>query len=256
MLNPPKTTYVWNLDGTLFNEFPSQKEAAGAIGISDGPMSFALRRNRVLKWKYVVSRDAAFPGVPEYFQNYSKHVWVWGLDGKFICEYMSSGKAAKAIKTSTQNVDRSIRDFYVVNGEYIITDSPEPPVLSKYFKEKVVVEKLPKYKLEERKWVSLGEYEGMEEASKESGLSARGIRLMIKGGNVYRKVFRARMRGRKIFIEKREWVESGKFKTITEIADKIKVSPQAAWRTSKIGGIILDRYKILRNPQPNQTATV
>jgi len=262
MPNPRKPIKVWNLDGTLADSFPSQTEAAIALHSSRPNISLAARHKRVIAGKYRVSCEDIFPAVPFVPHKNSKPVWAWDINLNLLGEYTSQERAGKAHGVTSQSVRHSMKKGHAVDGKYIFTVSPAPPALKPYLLKRIEKSKpkptLPceKYGLIEFKWVSLGEHKEMEDAAKASGLSPRTIRRMIANGCIHHKIFRARMRGRKIFIEKREWVESGKFKTLTEIANKIKVSPAAASRTSKIGGIISDKYKILRNPQPNQTADV
>lgn len=249
--NPSKPIHAWTLDGTKVGTFQSGRIASGPLCISQGAISRAAREGRIIGGKYLLSYQDSFPGITDFIHKKSSPVWAWDIDGKPVGEYASQERAAKALDISSQSVRDSMRWHTSVKGGYIFTDSPAPPVLSEYRlipyikkepKQKAV--KSRKYILEELKWVGLGEFKDIGDASNAVGLRAKVIRRMILDGKVYNKTFRARMKGRKIFIEKQALMPIGEFGKLVDIANKINESAALVWQCVRSEGLIRKRYKV------------
>ncbi len=257
ILNPAKPIHAWTLDGTKVGVFPSGREAVDTLCRSQGVISNAARNWKILGGKYVVSYHDIFPGVPPFSHKSASHVWVWSTVGEPIGDYPSQERAAKALGISPQSVRDSVRRGSIVKKKYVFTDSPEPPVLSRReAKVKPVSVKQDKYRMEQQEWVSLGEFKDMEDASNVTGLHPRTIRRMISNGRVYKTSCHAKMKGKLICIEKREWQPAGKFKTLVEISAKIGVTPISVCNALKNGWVIGGKYKVSRIAKPIPEPTV
>lgn len=265
ILNPAKPIHAWTLDGTKVGEFPSGREAVDTLCRSQGVISNAARNWKILGGKYIVSYGDVFPGVPEFSHKNASAVWAWTAAGEPIGEYPSQGLASQSLGVSPQSVRDSIKRVSVVKSKYVFTDSPVAPVLShnqltvlkkREARKKPAIEKYEKYALEERKWVSLGEFKDMEEASTATGLSARNIHRMAYNGTVWQKNYRAKRKGKLICVEKQEWHPAGKFKTLSEMSGKVGAVCGTILHAVNTNGVIGGKYKVSRIAKPIPEPTV
>lgn len=251
-INPKKPIFAWELDGTFIGEFPSKVEAAIELASSDYCVGESARKWKVIGGKYLASYTNKFPGLPNRVHGKSKPVWAWDTECNLIGEYPSRRRAAKALAVGEQAIQYGLSNNYVVNGKYLFTNLPEPPVLSdrqqkrlKGKDPKVAVPKKPKYVLLEAKWVLIGEFKDVESAAVASGLSPRTVYRIVKSGTVYQKTFRAKMKKRLIVVEKLEWIESTeRFVTMADVANRIGLSVDSVSQAIKNGGKVGGKYKV------------
>ena len=257
--------YVFNLDGTFYKDFPSQKAAADELCTTDSNIIFAVRDRRPILGKYVVSRSNAFPGFEEKIHALCVPCWAWNTDLELVGNYPSTKRAAKAFGLEAHAVQHSILSGHIADGKYIFTRSPEPPELRSMQlvrlgkKPKVVYQPKDhpdKYQVSNATWVKVDSFSDMEDAAHSMGVSVGRARLMLQKRFVYNKTYRIRMVNRKLLVEKREWEAAGKYKILEDVCQVVKATRSQIHQAIDNDAVIGGKYKVSRIMQPIPEPTV
>ena len=257
--------YVFNLDGTFYKDFPSQKAAAQELCTSDSNIIFAVRHKRPILGKYIASHSNVFPGFEEKIHGLCIPCWAWNTNLELVGNYPSPKIAAKKLGLEAYIVQTSILSGYVADGKYLFTRTPESPKLSSMQlvrlgkKPKVVYQHKDhpdKYQVSKAKWVKAGSFLDMEDAAHLMGIPPYRARIILKGKSIYDKTYRIRKVNRKLLVEKREWEAVGKYKTMEEVCKVVKATLPQVYNSLDSDAVIGGKYKVSRIMQPIETPTV
>lgn len=256
MRNPKKTIYAWSLDKTKFFEFPSQREAAIELCSSQPNVSRAARSERIIQGKYVLSYNSKFPENVDHVHGRSLPVWVWSKDFQLIKKFASHQRAADSLGIHSSLIYEGVRVGLLVKGMYLFTKSDTPPTRIGERANPNKSTKEPVFELLEKKWVPLGEFTDMEEASNESGLSTRQIHGILKSGKPYKGITRAVNKKKLIVMDRLEFLPVGKYVTMTEIAHVVGLLPHSVCQALRKDWVMGGKYKVSRIAKPIPEPTV
>lgn len=254
-----KQVFVFNLDGTLYKEFPSQKDAAEHLCTSNSNMGVAVKENRAILGKYVVSHSSVFPGFEEKLHGACIPCWAWNTDLQLVGNYPSTRAASNALGIKIHTIQNSSEKGQIADGKYIFTRSPEPPTLTHKQlvmlgkKPKVVYQPKPnpdKYQVSNAVWVKVDSFRDMEDAASCMGVMPGRARLLLKKRLVYNKTYRIRMVNRKFLVEKRGWEAVGNYKTLMEVCKVVKAALTQVHASLGKDAVIGGKYKVSRISQP------
>ena len=116
-----KAVNQYDLDGNFIRRFNSIKEAAKALGCSDGEICYCCQKKKGKKtvygyqWRYADDTEK----VGKVSIRNRKKVYQYTLDGRFIGEYISVAQASRETNIGCTDIAKCARGQFKTAGGYI-----------------------------------------------------------------------------------------------------------------------------------------